>query len=203
MMHFNKINKAAILSILFFVFTILCVPVVFAEECEEQINTVSIQFNVSYPKFDDIKDENIQNKINSDIKTYTNDCLKTMQEYLFEDFPAGVDLHPVMHFRSEDRLSFHMFFWMYTGGAHGNAFIKTFNYDLKTGKELSFRDVSKASLQDINKAIFAQAEGFYDDFKGIKEYPESFYIDKDGRVVIVFQQYEIAPYAVGIIEIKL
>ncbi|MDL2281120.1 DUF3298 and DUF4163 domain-containing protein [Selenomonadales bacterium OttesenSCG-928-I06] len=206
MMHLKQINKTTILSILFFVFTIFCMPAVFADvadECEEQVPTVNIQFNVSYPRFDDIDNLAIQDKINNDVKAYTHECLKEMQGYLFEDFPAGVDIHPVMHLRSEDRLSFHMFYWMYTGGAHGNVIINTFNYDLKTGKKLSFKDVSKASLKQINKAIFAQAEGFYDDFKGIKEYPETFYLDDDGSVVIVFQPYEIAPYVRGVIEVRI
>lgn len=42
----------------------------------------------------------------------------------------------------------------------------------------------------------------YRDFQQLTKIPEDFYFDENLRVHFIFQQYEVAPYAVGIIEIE-
>ena len=41
----------------------------------------------------------------------------------------------------------------------------------------------------------------YDDFKGLEKLPENFYFDENFHLHVIFQQYEVAPYAVGIIDL--
>lgn len=59
----------------------------------------------------------------------------------------------------------------------------------------------------INKNIFAKAKGdnllLFDNFKGIEEYPENFYLLDAKTPIIIFQQYEIAPYSSGIIKVPI
>ena len=40
----------------------------------------------------------------------------------------------------------------------------------------------------------------YEDFQELTQIPEDFYFDENLRVHFIFQQYEVAPYAAGIIE---
>ena len=196
-------KKVAVFSILFFVCTIFCTPVVLADEFDEDRYSIDTKIEVSYPKFEDISNKEIESKINNDVKQYVHQNLRDIQEFLYEDFSTFFDIDYDVKSKSEEKISFVMKFSTYTGGAHGNVGIKTFNYDLKTGKELSLKDVSNISIKEINKEIFKQAPGLYQDFKGITEYPSNFYQDKYGKIVIIFAPYEIAPYAVGIIEIKI
>lgn len=42
----------------------------------------------------------------------------------------------------------------------------------------------------------------YRDFQQLTKIPEDFYFDENLRVHFIFQQYEVAPYAVGIIELE-
>ena len=42
----------------------------------------------------------------------------------------------------------------------------------------------------------------YEDFRELTQIPEDFYFDENLRVHFIFQQYEVAPYAAGIIEIE-
>lgn len=93
------------------------------------------------------------------------------------------------------------------GGAHGMPTILTYNYNSKTGEKLTLGDLFKDGFNytsflnnEIKKDISKNKDLYFsgnDGFKGIKE-DQDFYITSDG-LVIVFQVYEIAPYASGIV----
>ncbi|BBH24792.1 hypothetical protein Back11_61370 [Paenibacillus baekrokdamisoli] len=96
----------------------------------------------------------------------------------------------------------------YTGGAHGSTRVDTYNVRNKaaatriTLKDLFGTHYKKVINAKIKSTIAKDPESYYKDgFKSISE-EQSFYV-QDGRAVIVFQQYEIAPYAAGIPEINI
>ena len=112
-------------------------------------------------------------------------------------------------------LGISLFDYSYTGGAHGNSFIQYINYDLTTGKELgldqfildsegtAFANFSENQFrlsQNIksetpwSEADFWFEEGFY--------LPQNFKISDQG-MHFIYNSYEIAPYAVGQIELLI
>ncbi len=108
-----------------------------------------------------------------------------------------------------------LFKYQYSGGAHGISQLNYITVDLENNKIIQLKDLFKPNVNYtsiINKAINAQlikrqAEGevFFigpGGFNGIKE-DQNFYIDSNGNIIIVFNVYEIAPYAAGVVEVPL
>ncbi len=99
--------------------------------------------------------------------------------------------------------------YQYTGGAHGNNFTKTLNYDLKNNKEIKLTDlfkensnylnvISKESIQQITKkqgeyaAVDWIKEGASPNLKNFNKWT----ITKQG-LKFYFDPYEVGPYAAG------
>lgn len=102
--------------------------------------------------------------------------------------------------------------YSYTGGAHDVSDIKTVNYDLKTGKELSLEDLFMPGSDyksRLNMLIDIQEKGdkrIYEKVSGktlAEKKPanitgkEKFYLTKDASLVIVYNKGEIAPVTEG------
>ena len=85
-----------------------------------------------------------------------------------------------------------------------------YNIDIESGKELNLRDVLGNDYKQIvdetiykeieersknpNNSYFTKDEG---GFSGIENEYQNFYINSEGKVVIVFEKYEIAPGYMG------
>ncbi|WP_303983399.1 DUF3298 and DUF4163 domain-containing protein [Niallia circulans] len=109
-------------------------------------------------------------------------------------------------YNQNNKLSILFSDYQFTGGAHGNTVITTYNFDLKSGKLLTLDDFlpSKehygkvttyaiAYMKKHPEIFFADPEEFTD-FKVTNE--TNFYLADNG-IVLIFQQYEVAPYASG------
>ena len=105
--------------------------------------------------------------------------------------------------------------YQYSGGAHGINELSYINWNTETNKQVYIGDLFKKDvdyLQLINTLVkeeisrrSALGEYFFsgsDGFQTIQQ-TQSFYINKEGDLMIVFNVYEIAPYASGPIYIKL
>ncbi len=97
---------------------------------------------------------------------------------------------------------------IYTGGAHGLARVDTYNVRNKaTATPITLKDLYGTNYRKVVNAKISAAIAkdsgsyFQDSFKTISS-EQPFYV-QDGRAVIVFQQYEIAPYAAGIPEFNI
>lgn len=109
-------------------------------------------------------------------------------------------------------LSLTEFVYENTMGAHGNYVQYGHVYDVKTGKKLGLYDFvnDKEELRtylkewvDNNKdsmGLFNEAKDTVDAYIN-GEYELQFYIDN--KLTIMFQTYDVAPYAAGLIEIAL
>ena len=91
-----------------------------------------------------------------------------------------------------------------------------YNVDIETGKDLNLRDVLGDNYKEIvdetiykeieersknpDNMYFTKGEG---GFEGIENEYQNFYINEDGKVVIVFEKYEIAPGYMGIQEFEI
>lgn len=125
----------------------------------------------------------------------------------------------IINTRTEDGkegiVTYYINMYNFTGGAHGLEQLLTLNFDKTTGKTITLDDVMVTGYQMrlnelLQKALLEKA-----DCKDINElhdkgylfsmemYPSSnFVLGKDG-VTFIYNPYEIAPYALGRIELKL
>lgn len=104
--------------------------------------------------------------------------------------------------------------YQYAGGTHQSNYYEGVNFDTKTGKELSLEDVivnmesfqSKAAEHIISCLKENYAEGLYMDYASSVEAiwedakQPAWYFDANG-LVIILQEYEVGPYAMGAPEI--
>jgi len=119
--------------------------------------------------------------------------------------------------RADDKLfSICISEYSFTGGAHGETYTYGVNFDPKTGEKLSyeaFGDISDSVksfiLKDIDASGNMAEEMLFPEYKetidemfetGMKD--KSFWFDND-RLIFAFQQYDIAPYASGIMEFHI
>ena len=98
----------------------------------------------------------------------------------------------------------------YEGAAHPLTFMRALNFDLTRGTLINVADIEKYakkkfSPKELTKKLKAHAkrEDFmlFSDFKELEKLPEDFYFDEKLHLHFLFQQYEVAPYAVGIIDV--
>ncbi|MBR4720976.1 MAG: substrate-binding domain-containing protein [Clostridia bacterium] len=94
----------------------------------------------------------------------------------------------------------------YTGGAHPFGSRLSYTYDTKTGKELTLCDILGESQEETDKFVI---ENFYaeyedEDLWDLEEQAPyvSFYMTNE-ELVLYFQQYQVAPYAMGFPEVSI
>ncbi|MCI1965939.1 MAG: DUF3298 and DUF4163 domain-containing protein [Oscillospiraceae bacterium] len=100
----------------------------------------------------------------------------------------------------------------FTGGAHGNTVRASDTFSLQSGRRFALshffapgvnyrRMVAAEILKQAEQNMLQNPGIYFDDYKHlILKYfkPENYYLTPDG-VAIYYQQYEIAPYATGIV----
>ncbi|MCR4589926.1 MAG: DUF3298 and DUF4163 domain-containing protein [Lachnospiraceae bacterium] len=103
--------------------------------------------------------------------------------------------------------------YSYTGGAHGTSYSYGVNFDTETGEILAARDIGDVAptveeyvLKTIEASGEEAEEGMFPEYKETvhsmlsKGMDEMAWWFDDLRLVTAFQQYDIAPYAAGILE---
>jgi hypothetical protein len=156
-----------------------------------------------------IKANTITEAANNFLKSYEND-----KKEFPETSPYIAEISITTSFSSSSILCLKTDFYSFTGGAHGNGRTTFLNFDPLTGNlkptssilnnkkeftdfvEKVFRNKKEIPLKDpINSTgYWFENENFY--------LPESIGISKT-EVIIIYNQYEIASYADGPIEIRI
>lgn len=103
--------------------------------------------------------------------------------------------------------------YSFTGGAHGNSFSYGVNFDTETGEVLSARHIGDvtASVKDyvlktIDESGKEAEEGLFPEYRDTidtmfsQNMDELAYWFDDARLIVAFQEYDIAPHAAGILE---
>lgn len=132
----------------------------------------------------------------------------TMEEKLTSRVDFAVSYH------GERYLSFQTYGYDFVErAAHPTSWELGKTFDLETGKLVPWQKVltpavrGNFTLDKINKALwntdYGKGHYFFQDFKGLEKLPENYYLDQEGHIHFVFGQYEIAPYAVGIIDLNM
>ncbi len=188
-------------------------------QCTED---TSVFVKITYPQLINMKNVEVQNKINLFLENQFLQSLQSYEEFIadsetYEIYPADWVFSFETNFKttylSEDFLSVVMEHYEFTGGAHGNYFYLGFNFRLSDGKLFQLNDIIKET-QFENLSLFCEQEilekfkanslidaGVFEDEINIPP-DQDFYI-KPNYLVIQFDPYEIAAYAIGSIEIEL
>ncbi|WMJ79850.1 DUF3298 and DUF4163 domain-containing protein [Clostridium sp. MB40-C1] len=183
-----------------------------------QDNLLSAELNV--PVISGLLNFELQKQINSvlerDAISFKDKVSKLAKEYdaeeidpEFKRLPFCVNIDYKVSYNRNNFLSLYIDYYEYTGGAHGSTTRKCYNIDLKTGKLLNLKDIfSKNSnyKEIINETIKTEIQKnpekyFEESFQGIVD--DQCFVVEGNDLVIYFQQYEIAPYASGILEFKI
>ncbi len=118
-----------------------------------------------------------------------------------------VEIEGQVLFQNERVASIGFDCYSFTGGAHPNSFTQLLNFDLKTGKPLTWQDLllDEEALKTLAESRFKQArklpenadltrEGFFWD--GAFVLPENFAFTEQG-LLFHYNPYEVAAYALG------
>lgn len=155
--------------------------------------------------------------IKVDILNFYEQSLKEAQSFL-EDFELDksnfiADASFEVKKNISNTISLLVKYYKYSGGAHGYYEYVPYNIDLRSGNNLTLKEIFRQDVDykalinnEINNQIkeLAKKEENVDkiyEFYGIKE-NQKFYLE-DGRLVIYFDLYDIAPYAAGIPEFPI
>lgn len=96
--------------------------------------------------------------------------------------------------------------YTYTGGAHGLGVKSCYVYDFYENVEITLNNIFKDEAIPEILSLIKQELSHRDYAESISmddvNVTENFYVDKDG-ISWVYNPYEIAPYALGEIEVKL
>ena len=102
----------------------------------------------------------------------------------------------------------------FKGGAHPATYRHALNFNLSSGELMGvdyLTDIGggnpQFSLENVSKKLreHCEREGLklFDDALPLKKLPENFYWDENLHVHLIFQHYEVAPYAAGIIDVDM
>ena len=176
--------------------------------------------SITYPIIKDYSDKKSQEKINGIFLDYAR---KLDKEFLdtYEKEKKDIDAERKWDLtaiyeakeKSGDVVCVVMFSGEYTGGAHPNPSLETFVYSLSKAKLYSLKDMFKSDSKYLEKiSQFCSKEitaRKISDEKWIKEGTQPkeenyqfFYLNKKG-LVIIFPQYQVAPYSEGNQEVTI
>lgn len=101
---------------------------------------------------------------------------------------------------------------MYKGAAHPNTYAYGLSFD-EQGNLIQFSQIVNVNnqtgentytVENLNKEIKSQVGQYlYDFFEDVKDFPQEFYLDEDMNLHVLFQRYDITPYAVGLVDVIL
>lgn len=193
---------------------IVTIPI---EKMEEDV----YQIEAEIPILMDLNNKKIQEKYNDlfrdNILTFIEYTIgmarQSQRDFAEADFPkrefvAKVDYNLK---NSSEILSIIFNYYQYTGGAHGNPYISSYNIDLTTGEDLNlvnFLERKNMTLTEVELFIKSEIkkdpDNFFQDDYGFQSLEEDqYYYHENGELVVYFQPYAIAPYSTGIPKFRI
>jgi len=146
--------------------------------------------------------ENIQKRMTENMKNYFSES-GTEDEYINREFEQTWDQYSDMKILShtENYLTVNYNGYGFSGGAHGYGYDLNKTVDLKNQSIVHLSDIVDGSKVKWQPVLLKHVEKeiLFDENITANS---NFYFDKNS-ITFVYNQYEIGPYAVGIIEIKV
>lgn len=152
-------------------------------------------------------------KINVDIQKITQELIQQFQDTLAEEGHMGLEIdHEIV---SDNEKWFTLRLTVLETQASGYQYYKYYTVDKQSGEMISLADLFKTGsdyrnliseeikkqmreqmAQDEEVVYFLDSEMPIDEFQQIKE-EQNFYFNAEGNLVIVFDEYEVAPGYMG------
>ncbi|MFN2747992.1 DUF3298 and DUF4163 domain-containing protein [Bacillus sp. z60-18] len=170
--------------------------------------------SLSYPVFSGLKarDEKlVHDAIELHMKASFKEYEKVKKEKGEDGEESAYETSYKVKYNEGGKLSFLIYNYQYTGGAHGMYTVTSYNYDLNKHQQVLLTDLlnNQAKIEKAKNYIYSyiteHADRFYSDIQKSDislDENTAFYYTNSG-ISIVFQQYDIAPYAAGNQEIKI
>lgn len=194
-----------------------------------------VKIQAEYPQFDNVDptfnqeiEKMITDKIN-EFKTDSKENWEARRATASPEYPVPENPEQPFDFQAfwtptqlnNKYISFVINLYYFSGGAHGNEEIFTFNYDLNGKKEITINDflgnspdnlkkVSELAAQSVESELASKVGELDDSLKNwIKEgtapNEENFnnFNFNGNALIIYFQKYQVAPGAVGTMTVSL
>lgn len=196
-------------------------PGVIVDQYDYQEDCITI----AYPHFDGMVNQEAQDNMNAMmenlVETYIADARRSVEEasqYSTHSFRPVAQLNYKVWHNDEDLLSITLSLYQYLGGAHGMSALTGYTFNLETGAVIPYTERfswDAASREKAYDTIMKQVEerkiylfkknnqsDLEVKFKNPSYIPNYYLVAKD-KPIIIFQQYEIAPYAAGILQFNV
>lgn len=190
-------------------------------------NTLILKYTIKYPKFVSPTYSILAHKLNTLYRTkavmYEKTNVMKLYQMAMVDYEYSVANNYPIHqyeayvtftvsYNQNCALSLYFDQYEYTGGAHGLTVRTSDTWDLSKSRRMELSDffpgrsdVKKFLISNINQQIKEQISNgntmFFEDYGKLTESTfkmNCFYLVEEG-LVIYFQQYDIAPYAAGLL----
>ena len=163
--------------------------------------------DVSYPLIiakNDVATSKINGVIRAKVKDIIDTTSTTMAEGNFNSVALNVDYQiPCNHEGGVLSVILNAYV-NFENSAHPSAFCYGLNFNSNTGERIFSSNLNytpEIVTQKLRNYAAKNGIYFFEDFQGLNEVPQYFYYDDNMHVHFLFQQYEVAPYAVGIIDL--
>lgn len=183
---------------------------------DQDLAKIPIEIKLEIPIFSE--DNVVGVMINEEVTSKMQRFMKSWYEYSMEKDPNEADMVyegsfivEVTH-NNKNKISLRFLEYQFVGGVHGGSVIYAYTYDLKEGKQLALTEVLKMDegsiLMLVNQCInndikSSEAGKYFEEKVDIKDIENIEFYILDGEVHIVFNEYELGPYASGIIDLIL
>ncbi|MEN3041923.1 MAG: DUF4163 domain-containing protein, partial [Fervidobacterium sp.] len=118
----------------------------------------TIQITISMPKLKNLDNLRFQEELNNTIENKVKEFVKQVKNIAEQDKKEGVQTQPYeanistnIHYQDENLICFVIYYYQFTGGAHGITTFETYNIDLKNSKLLSLNDIIEKEAEKIIK----------------------------------------------------
>lgn len=190
-------------------------------------NHMIMKYTIKYPKFVSQTYHTLAHKLNTLYRTkavmYEKSNVMNLYQMAMVEYEYSVANHFPIHqfeayvtftvtYNQNCALSLYFDQYEYTGGAHGLTVRTSDTWDLKKSRRMELSDffpnrvnakkyVTETIISQIDEQMAEGNAMFFEKYNDLVENTlkvNNFYLTKEG-LVIYFQQYDIAPYAAGIL----
>jgi hypothetical protein len=168
---------------------------IYSTEEKKKISTIDDLINLFFSDYLEIKKQEEKEKSDYPIQPWTLEIVGEVKHI------------------SKNLISYEVSYFIFTGGAHPLSGTYYFNFNSSTGKVVSLQELFKKNFDsELDKLIEKHFRAIYELkpnqplteflFENHINHNDNFLFLPDG-IEFCYNQYEIAPYAVGIIRVKI
>lgn len=165
---------------------------------------------LKYPQITGLKSRTVQTKINQTFFSHIASSYKAYLQIRAAEKKDKSKIAPYefntffkVKYHTPTLLSILFYEYRYTGGDHGGLSVVSYNFDLRSGKQMKLSDLLKGRFNKVQEYCLdymEKHEGYFFDSKMLNSFslsPDTSFYFTDSGIALIFQEYEVAPYAAG------